>query len=689
MARLTAPPSSIIRPSLQLPASSPIPIQSAPSTSNPGAKRTQLSRPVLHQAVPKSQIARKATGHSLASPASSRSVISPPRADYEVAAGIFAATQIPRPFAAALKAATAFRRCSQMLQRLPSMIVRPAKALSQPIFGLFESTATSPAPQYLEPEDDNTTGADESTIFCEERDDINNSELLLEDESFDETVDIQRQTTYDAFLARAVVADRRIVSAGHGCAMAPTYTGDRIVLERKRKLPVHRVAFSNQQHVFYTPPAAPRQSKLPFLVWPLTDPVKAARPTVAAPVKPSASRLPRRPIIKIIPRRAAAPAKPPATPFLKRGIRAIRTSVANVAGNLAGKVAGVRASVKPVAPHFLKRATRVMRKLRIAPVKTAMELVVGPVKPPTAKFLKRRNARRHLRTSPVRAAPQVVVASVKTPTATFLKRGTGVARITAVPVKPTAAPVSKPALSFKVSAATAAAIVKPTAAVASTAPALKSAFRNRNFKRKIQPVHFADSYATTTLYSVSDAVDQLFAVSASPDETPEWGPPALRRSRYPVSKAGTGTSKMFVFTSDGLMTPRRQFLNRFASVQRAEALRRRIQAMAAPGQQQDPIQITYGNTDTKISLRVKRKIAREDIGIVMDQSDLSEYIWPKTRPVVVYGRFPGAFQAALIPKKAVTPSMEARQIPKGLQLEEADAWVQKNLVRLQPAGLER
>ncbi|KAF2849529.1 hypothetical protein T440DRAFT_128965 [Plenodomus tracheiphilus IPT5] len=632
MARLAAPPPPAYSSPLKIPVSTPISIQSTSSTSsNPVTKRSMLSRPVLHQAAPKTQIVRKATGQSLALPASSRSssILPLSRVDYECTTGLFSISQIPRPINAAIKAA-AFRRCSKILQRLPSVVIRPARAAANALSPIVEATAVSPAIQYLEPEDDNTTGADESTIFCEAGDDIDNSELLLEDDSFNETLKVKRQTSYAAFLARAVVANRRLETGrrGHllpdffGCALVPKYTGDNLVLGRKRQLPVDRVLLAKQQHAFYTPAVAPRKSRLPFLVWPLVKPVVAACSPVAAPVKPSASRIPRRPVVKVVRTQAAVIVKPTAVSFLKRGTKSNRTARAPV------------------------------------PVKTTRKVAVTPVKPVAA---------------------------------TFLKRRTGVARFAAAPVKSAAVPVPKRARAVKTGSAKftapvkVAVSVKPTATSAPAVPGLKSAFRQRDSTRPAKPVQFTEGPFNTKLYSLDDPVKQLSTVSTSADETTEWSPIAPL-CRYPVTSGGTGTKQLFEVTYDGPMTLTRKFLNRFASVQRAEVLR--WQDCFLAGECPELGQLEYGNTDFKVALQAKDVIKYEDIGTTMNASDFSPSASPSMGRVVVFGRFPGSYRDAAIPEKMVVPWKTPLEYPKGMKIGQAKRWISDNIDGTPRADLE-
>ncbi|KAH9876601.1 hypothetical protein J1614_003732 [Plenodomus biglobosus] len=516
MARLAAPPScGYCRSPLSIPTSASMPIQSVSSTSsNPVSKRSRLPRPVLHQAAPKSQIARKATGRSLATPASSRSslLLASPRVDYELAAGRFARSQIPRPATVTIRAA-AVRCCSKIFQCLASVVVKRVATVSRLFAPVFRAAAASGF-QFVEPEVDN--------------------------------------------IPRAVQSAETVTSP----------------------LPVNRVLLVKQQHV------------------------TVAVSPVAAPVKPSASRIPRLPVVKPARRQAAGPVTPPAASHVKRGSRS------------------------PVA------------------VRTGRKVNDAPIKSKAASFLKRRTGGKYCCKKVPACSSQELVA-----------------RYAGVSVKPTPAPVSKRARPGKhrlnISVTSSCLIVSTAktepARVVSAVPAvpavpgLKCALRKPNAVRPAKAVQFTEGPFNTKLYSTEDTVEQLSAVSASPDETPEWAPLAPSVHEYTASRGNKGTKGMFELTGHGPMTLKDKFVDRFSAVQCAEKLRRREESKA--GVRLELGQLEYGNIDYKIALRAQGVIKYEDIGTTMNASDFTLSASTDMGRVVVFGCFPGSFQDAPIRRK--------------------------------------
>ncbi|CBX96248.1 predicted protein [Plenodomus lingam JN3] len=150
-------------------------------------------------------------------------------------------------------------------------------------------------------------------------------------------------------------------------------------------------------------------TRLPTLVWPLTKPIEAARSPVAAPVKSSASRIPRRPIVKIARRKVVALVKPPTTSYHKRGSKVSWKPKARVTAKKGPKV--VEAPSKSKAAAFLKRGTGAAR------------YAAAPVKPTAAPVPKRARA---APVNPTAAAPSTapIVPSVSGPKSAMRQRDT-------------------------------------------------------------------------------------------------------------------------------------------------------------------------------------------------------------------------------------------------------------------------
>ncbi|KAF1850106.1 uncharacterized protein K460DRAFT_411873 [Cucurbitaria berberidis CBS 394.84] len=204
-------------------------------------------------------------------------------------------TRIPAPTTTAVQKAR-----SQILIRRPTVIFRPqthstdeAPLPSVPSSEVVHSSEEPDQPEEATPNEDIISYEDVSDASDYNSEDENTS-LLFNDNSFDDSIDPEQQTVRFNLFERRLVAYKRLGKerriAQHpwfvGLARCPGYIGDTINKPRvrpPRKL-LPRALQQNQLHSHYNAPNAPATSQLPYLVWPLVKrAVVPARSTVATP----------------------------------------------------------------------------------------------------------------------------------------------------------------------------------------------------------------------------------------------------------------------------------------------------------------------------------------------------------------------------------------------------------------------
>jgi len=181
--------------------------------------------------------------------------------------------------------------------------------------------------------------------------------------------------------------------------------------------------------------------------------------------------------------------------------------------------------------------------------------------------------------------------------------------------------------------------------------ALKSAMRRRQGGRPIKDVQFTEGPFSTKLYSTSESVEQFSAASASSGATADMDPLVIASCRpYDVTESGNGTKRLFNMRVDGSVTFKRNFLNRYAAVRRAEELRRGEAIIA--GEHCRLGQLEYGNADYKIGFHViNNAITRADVGMMLEPKDVSSYLPSDMGKVLVFNRFEANLESTAIPQK--------------------------------------
>lgn len=203
--------------------------------------------------------------------------------------------------------------------------------------------------------------------------------------------------------------------------------------------------------------------------------------------------------------------------------------------------------------------------------------------------------------------------------------------------------------------------------------ALKSAVRQRQGKGSAKSVKFTEGPFSTKLYSTSESVEQISAVSASSDEAAEWEPLFLAACRpYDVTCSGSGPRRMFDIM-DKKVTLKRTFVNRYASVRRAEELRR--QEAKLVGEYPGLGQLEYGNADYKVAFSITNNVITcGDIGMVLEAKDISCHLPSNVGKMLVFNRFDVDLEDTMVPQKNIVPTKEPLSWPL-----EIDTWHYKQL----------
>ncbi|KAL6709854.1 hypothetical protein ACN47E_000639 [Coniothyrium glycines] len=200
-------------------------------------------------------------------------------------------------------------------------------------------------------------------------------------------------------------------------------------------------------------------------------------------------------------------------------------------------------------------------------------------------------------------------------------------------------------------------------------------------------VRFAEDAVDLIYFAGEDTVAQTCCTHDEDGQSLEWSPISAHR-KCTRESASKGMAHIFEYTVNG-PTMRRQFLQRYASVQRAEQQRK--EESVAMGKHQELGQLDYGNTDYRIALQASGVITADDIGIRQDPSAIGTYGIPKSTydpangPLVVFGAFKGFFENAVIPPKPAKPAKQPLRIPSLMLGVSWARFQQQHLSRLQPA----
>ncbi|CAO2647519.1 Nn.00g084410.m01.CDS01 [Neocucurbitaria sp. VM-36] len=319
MARLVSPATKrtfFDKPVARIPVSRiprPVPIQSASSTTSSTAaaaarrhvptqsasSRIPLNaRMALRQLLAREVLASSRTNSTM--PVISRSQLATTSRTNSAVPRV-SQTRIPGPTTTAIQNAR-----SKILIRMPTMIVRPPTHIMNAMprssvlplntiqNTLEEEVGSSHREAGIVYED--ASEAYDSSL-CEDE----NTSLLFNDYSFDDSIDPNRQTPGLNLLERTLIVCKRVGDERKiarcpwfiGLARCPAYIGDTIQQARVRppKKALPRMIQPKQRHSYYTAPIAPATSKLPYLVWPLAKPavppVISTTPSGTALAKPA------------------------------------------------------------------------------------------------------------------------------------------------------------------------------------------------------------------------------------------------------------------------------------------------------------------------------------------------------------------------------------------------------------------